>query len=104
MPTTDQSNDTNGCQIGQSDLAHSHHHSLVRKQVMDNISPAGNTGSQIPQAEKYLQAQASEPRKSDATAPGYLPRSYETWKQLDPAQIAVFRHFPAVQAIYLMQL
>jgi hypothetical protein len=48
---------------------------------MDN-SPAGNTGSQIPQAEKYQQVQAdradSEPRKIDATAPGYLLRSYET--------------------------
>jgi hypothetical protein len=75
---------------------------------MDNISPAGNTGSQIPQAEKYQQVQAdradSEPRKIDATAPGYLLRSYETWKQLDPAQVEDFRHFPAVQAIYLMQL
>jgi hypothetical protein len=74
---------------------------------MNNISLAGNTGSQIPQAEKYQQAQADhaylEPRKIDATAPGYS-RSYETWKQLDPAQITVFRHFPAVQAIYLMQL
>jgi len=75
---------------------------------MDNTSPAGNTGSQVPQAEKYQQAKAdraySEPRKIDATAPGYLLRSYETWKQLDPAQSAAFRHFPAVQAIYIMQL
>lgn len=94
--------------VDQSDLAHSHHHPLGRKQVMDNISPAGNTGSQIPQAEKYQQAQTdraySEPRKIDATAPEYLSRSYETWKQLDPAQIADFQHFPAVQAIYLMRL
>src|SRR5438105_728448 len=61
--------------------------------VMDNTSPAGNTGSQIPQAEKHRQAHAdraySEPRKIDATPPGYLLRSYETWKQLDPAQSAV---------------
>ena len=66
---------------------------------MSNTSPAGNTGSQIPQAEKYLLA-----RSIDVAAPGYLSRSYETWKQLDPAQITAFRHFPAVQAIFLMQL
>ena len=90
-----------------SDLAHSLHLSLARNQVMSNTSLAGNTGSQIPQAEKYQQAQpdrASEAPKLSAKTPGYLLRSYETWKQLDPAQIAVFRHFPAVQAIYLMQL
>jgi hypothetical protein len=75
---------------------------------MNNTSPAGNAGSQIPQAEKYQQGQAdraySESPEIDATAPGYLSRSYETWKQLDPAQSTVFRHFPAVQAIFLMQL
>lgn len=75
---------------------------------MSNTPLAGNTGSQIPQAERYLLAQSdraySERRKIDATAPGYLSRSYDTWKELDPAQITIFRHFPAVQAIYLMQL
>jgi hypothetical protein len=75
---------------------------------MNNISPAGNTGSQIPQAEKYRQAEVdracSEPQKIYAAAPGYVLRSHETWNQLDPATIADFRHFPTVRAIYLTLL
>jgi hypothetical protein len=100
--------DTQCCKTGQSDLAQSHHHSLGCKQEMDNISTARSAGSQLRQAEKHQQAHAghasSEASKLSATIPGYLLRSYEKWRQLDPDESTVFRHFPAVQAIYLMQL